>query len=114
MKQIPVDIKPEQRIHVYWNSHKKCFSIRDAKTLKVLAHVDTVTLRNVCFRVQPCGKKKGISNVNVYASGFLLNYNLIDGVEISYDADHFYVAQTGERVQYANIACFTDGKIFIS
>lgn len=39
------------RVFVYRNLHKGCLSVRDVKTRLVIAHVDSITLQDVKFKV---------------------------------------------------------------
>ena len=43
---------------VYWNLHKRCFSVRERG--RVVAHVDSITLRNALFVVQRAGYERTV------------------------------------------------------
>jgi len=45
-------------VFVYWNLHKKLFSVRDVKSGLVVAHKDTVVLDNVTFKVSEAGRQR--------------------------------------------------------
>jgi hypothetical protein len=59
------------KVDVYWNLHKKLFSIR--QNGKVIAHMGKLCLTDVDFRVQPAGRdrvrKTGRKNVHAYVKG---------------------------------------------
>lgn len=58
-------------MHVYWNLHKKCWSLRDKG--KVVAHMHRLGMTDVTFHVQPAGqaraRREGKKNVHAYAKG---------------------------------------------
>jgi len=62
------------KVDVYWNLHKKCYSVRHKG--KVIAHLDRVALRDVEWIVQPAGREKVLSekrkNVHAFARGYFV------------------------------------------
>lgn len=46
------------RVFVYRNLHKNCLSVRDVKTGLVVAHVDSIVLKNVKFKVSKSGRER--------------------------------------------------------
>lgn len=62
-----------QKVKVYFNLHKKCFSIMDVKTGLVIAHADAVNLHNVEFKVSETGRQRVIrekkKNVHAFVIG---------------------------------------------
>jgi hypothetical protein len=67
--EIPIGTK----VLVYRNLHKKCFSVVDTKTGKVISHTQSIDLDNVTFKVRECGRQKVIStkqkNVHAFVCG---------------------------------------------
>lgn len=63
------------KVRVYWNLHKKCWSIMDAKTNRVIGHDSIVCLIDVEFVVRQAGNRKvreeGKKNVHAFAVGTL-------------------------------------------
>lgn len=63
------------RVHVYRNLHLpgRAWSVRDVASGRVVAHVASVDLVGVVFRVQPAGRararREGRRNVHAYAAG---------------------------------------------
>jgi hypothetical protein len=47
-----------QEVFVYFNLHKKCFSVKDAKTGLVIAHTDKIELEEVTFKVSEAGRQR--------------------------------------------------------
>lgn len=62
-----------QKVKVYFNLHKKCYSIKDIKTGLVVAHSNEVTLVNCEFRVSESGRQRVLreqrKNVHAYVIG---------------------------------------------
>ena len=65
------------RVEVYWNLHKKCYSVRHRG--KVIDHVPYVVLRDVKWVVQPAGRRRVLrerkKNVHAFARGTWLRGN---------------------------------------
>lgn len=63
------------RVHVYWNIHKKCWSIKHKG--KVIKHADKVSLADCTFHVQPAGRARVLrekrKNVHAYICGTLVD-----------------------------------------
>ena len=82
-------------IDVYWNLHRKTFSLRDRRTGLVVGHTDNALLTNVRFIVQPAGlartRREGRKNVHAFLRGDgncyydleMSPYNA--GVEVTYN-----------------------------
>jgi len=60
-------------VDVYWNLHKKCWSVRDVQTGRVVAHEASVVLMDCKFVVQPGGRQRVIrekrKNVHAWVRG---------------------------------------------
>ncbi len=60
-------------VDVYFNLHKKVWSVRDRKTRLVVAHLDGLVLSGVTFRVSAAGnarvRSEGRKNVHAFARG---------------------------------------------
>ena len=61
------------RVEVYFNLHKKTFSVRSAKSGKVLLHTDEVHIENPEFVVHQSGRNRVLSegrkNVHAFVRG---------------------------------------------
>ena len=109
----------EIKARVYWNLHKKCWSIQDRTTGRVCMHVEAITLADAKFVVRPAGREKvrreGKKNVHAFAVG---DVSLRDGLATSsgrrvtynpYVNDTFVFVDTGEPVTDAHvISMWTD------
>lgn len=62
-------------VRCYWNLHKSCWSVQDAKTRRVIGHADKVLLREARFTVSQAGRQRvleeGRKNVHAFACGEL-------------------------------------------
>ena len=71
------NMTPPMRVEVYWNLHKKCWSVRHKG--KVIKHTLSVCLENVQWVVQPAGnarvRREGRKNVHAFARGTLIDPN---------------------------------------
>ena len=79
-----------ERVFVYRNLHKKCFSVKSLKTGRVIAHVNSIDLINVSFRVSQAGRQRVLrerrKNVHAGVVGFVasgLSNNL--NMDITYN-----------------------------
>lgn len=67
-----------QKVDIYWNLHKSCFSIRDRDSGKVTAHAAWFRLENARFIVQPAGRQRVLETrrkaVHAFIRGELSEY----------------------------------------
>ena len=94
-------IKVGQKVKVYFNLHKKLWSVQDAKSRLVIAHLDEVSLRDVEFKVSEAGRQRVLKeqrkNVHAFAVG-TLDETSQEGLKhrVSYNPyrfGHFYMAE---------------------
>ena len=74
-----------ERVMVYWNLHKKCFSLKSTKTGKVVAHRQQVTVFNATTKVSEAGRQRVLreKRKNVHA-GIVGNVLLEDHLDCGY------------------------------
>lgn len=114
-------MKPGTEVDVYWNLHRKQFSVRSRKTRRVIGHADLVVLADVQFVVGQKARQRAVRtgqrNVHAYARGVLCSP---DRGSISYPnevhynpfrAKHF-TDRWGRHVIRSRLAVLEDGKIF--
>ena len=72
-----------REVDVYFNLHKRVFSLRDRKTRRVIAHAESVELEGCEFRVSQAGRRRVLKEQrkNVHA--------VIRGVVKRIDAQHW-------------------------
>ena len=113
-----------QRVRVYWNLHKKCYSVQDCKTGRVVTHMKGFTLADAKFVVRQGGRQRvlreGKKNVHAFVTGRISLNNgvatIFKGAEkVTYNPyknDTFVFKDTGEPVTEAHvISVFTkDGR----
>ena len=118
-----------QRVMVYYNLHKKTFSVQ--KSGLILLHADYVKLKNVEFRVRKGGKEKvrkeKSKNVHAFVIGDIIEYceypcsdipTNVDGDVVTYNPykyDSFVLKNTEEPIYSASEVDMVNGpnKIFI-
>lgn len=63
------------KVRVYYNFHKKLFSVQDAKTRRVIAHLPELVLKDVEFKVYEAGRQRVLrekrKNVHAFVIGEL-------------------------------------------
>ena len=83
------------RVEVYWNLHRRCWSIREAGG-RVIAHATcSVALRDVRWVVQPAGNRRareeGRKNVHAFARGYIADraeakdFSRVPGCRLTYN-----------------------------
>jgi hypothetical protein len=79
-----------QIVEVYFNLHKKVFSIKDVKTGLVVAHTPIVNLYNAGFKVSEAGRQRVIKEQrkNVHARVVGAYVPLYDGEGVYLKAPH--------------------------
>lgn len=67
------------KVYVYYNLHKSCWSIKDYKTNKVIAHCQSIHLKDIEFRVRQGGRNRVIKeqskNVHAFVIGTVISFN---------------------------------------
>jgi hypothetical protein len=80
----------DMKVKVYFNLHKKLFSVVDCSTGKVVDHRYGLSLNDAEFRVQQGGRQRVLrekrKNVHAYILGDLdLSYAIPECVEVTYN-----------------------------
>ena len=101
-------------VEVYYNLHKKIFSVRHAG--RVWFHTNVLTLRNCKFAVQPAGRAKVLKekkkNVHAFIRGFFVrgddhtNHRMLHAQQAMYNpykTSTFVNVNSGEPVYEADI-----------
>jgi hypothetical protein len=101
------------RVQVYFNLHKKTYSIRSKKTRKVVGYSDNISLENIEFKVSESGRKRVLKeqrkNVHAVIEGDLVAHITLNkgmrGVTYNpYKYDSFVVKKSLEPIFEANTA----------
>lgn len=83
MQRTEAPYDPGHPVQVYFNLHRRCWSVRQRG--RVIGHATTMSLINVEWRVQPSGRERvrreGRKNVHAYASGCIHPVFTFDGFE---------------------------------
>ena len=76
------------RVRVYYNLHKKCFSVQDYKTGLVTKHTNKLNLSNAMFVVRKSGNERvrseGKKNVHAFVNGIVNDKQDYTKVGVSY------------------------------
>ena len=101
-------------VEVYYNLHKKTFSVRHAG--RVWFHTNVLTLHNCKFAVQPAGRAKVLEekrkNVHAFIRGFFVrgddhtNHRMLHAQQAMYNPYYFSTfvnVNSGEPVYEADI-----------
>jgi len=81
-----------ERVRVYWNLHKKCWSVQSCKTNRVVLHTDELTIYKPAFVVRKAGQKRvreeRTKNVHAFVVGTMtlhMDDDLPDNCRVSYN-----------------------------
>ena len=111
-----------ERVEVYFNLHKRVWSVRSCETGRVIGHFEFVALKNVQWVVRPAGREKvrreGRKNVHAFARGLLwvqgarqLSPSRLEGWEAltynPYKHETFVDKASGDPVQASDWAWMT-------
>ena len=106
------------RVEVYFNLHRKLWSVVDLSTGLVVEHVHEIAIANPVFTVQPAGRRKVIQqqrkNVHAYVRGERVAVASFDGKSerITYNPykhKSFVSVETGKPVYKKDIVSI-DGR----
>ena len=104
-----------QKVRVYWNLHRKCWSIQDCKSGLVIDHMSDLVLEDAKFVVRKGGQKRvreqGKKNVHAFAVGYIYKGNCIpyakgrlhldwDRVKYNPYTDDYFMHQRHDDNQY--------------
>jgi hypothetical protein len=114
------------KVDVYWNLHRKLYSVRDRSTGLVIAHVRRIRMEDVEFVVQPAGRERvretGRKSVHAFVRGTWLRNGggatALAFTAVTYNPyvnDTFVTRYDGLEVRHARRALLisghgTDGK----
>lgn len=108
-------------VEVYRNLHKNCWSVRNPKTGRVIAYVNTIHLENTVLVVRPAGREKVLrenrKNVHAFIKGTPSTCNQVHLAQVSYNPyryTSFVIQHTAERIANAKHIYFNNqGKVFM-
>lgn len=97
------------------------YSIRDAKTKKVINWSSAFTLKNVTFHVNEKVRQRVIANkrkeVHAWVKGELLMYDILPNLrrKITYDPykDMVFHFHSGKKIENASICSFTPHGVYV-
>lgn len=66
-------LRDGMRVRVYWNLHKKMYSVQDAKTGRVIHHTTAISLQDCKLSIRKAGqaraRREGRKNVHAFVTG---------------------------------------------
>lgn len=112
-----MNLEENKKVEVYFNLHKKMFSIRDFKTKIVITHLDELNLKNVVFKVNQKGRERVLKekrkNVHAYLIGdFTLkeendSSNFKEAYYNTYKTKEFIDKESSQELRQASfVKCF--------
>lgn len=101
------------RVEVYFNLHKRVFSVRNCKTGRVIGHTSSIKIKDPAFVVRKSGRLRVLrerkKNVHAFVRGELdASHQSTDAQEKlyynPYEVDSFMVCKTSEPIDKAKEA----------
>ena len=79
-----------ERVFVYRNLHRKCYSVRSMETGRVICHVDSITLTDAKFKVGKSGRERVLrerrKNVHAGVVGHVADVSLLgQSIKVTYN-----------------------------
>jgi hypothetical protein len=102
MFNAPWSFRAMRSVRCYWNLHRNCWSVQDARTRRVIGHATRILLDNAVFKVSEAGRARVLAerkkNVHAFACGALYAADWLD--------DHTFDWTSGDNayVRYAKRA----------
>jgi hypothetical protein len=112
-----------KKVYVYRNLHKKCWSVMDWKTKKVVEHCDEISLDSVVFKVSQAGRSRVNTErrKNVHAgvlgwvSGPKSQHSKLKN-QVTYNPythEMFRVEKFDTNIETADRVYMNNGKVFV-
>jgi hypothetical protein len=109
------------KVRVYKNLHKNCYSVKSVKTGLVVAHVDEIVLQNVKYLVYESGRKRVLEskqkNVHAFVEGYIIK-SVIDLNKPSkvcynpYKKGFFFYCSNGRKITSSKYAKINRNGVF--
>jgi hypothetical protein len=109
-------------VFIYRNLHKKCWSVKDWKTKRVIAHMDELHLTQCTFKVSEAGRQRALKeqrkNVHAGVLGYLSETGKSCEIRVTYNPykmDSFQVCADNSPICKTEHAFFDKaGHVFIA
>jgi hypothetical protein len=118
-----MNVEHGARVRVHFNLHRGDYSIVDPRTGRVVANVETVTLRDVTFRVGEKTRLRTVAtrsrSVHAYAVGIVEHVEHVDVSTFArvtynpYRRGAFYDVATGADVWRADVVTFAGAYCYV-
>lgn len=111
-----------RKVEVYFNLHKKVFSVRDGKTKRVITHLKEVHIKDAVFRVSEAGRQRVLrdkrKNVHAYVKGELVAYDDSSSTKLGYynpyTTETFVDKETNNPLLEASLVKFINKQVYYS
>lgn len=116
-------LENDQLVMIAFHLHKKCFSIRNAKSRKVIGYTNRIIIRDVFFPVSASGRQRALNerkkNVHAFVKGSydesLQSCDKLTFREAYYNpylVSSFVDRETFEPIEGADIVLCDRGKVY--
>lgn len=121
------------RVFIYWNLHKKCWSVRDVKTRKVVKHLTSLALYDCEFKVSEAGRQRVLREKRKHVHAGVVGNLLYDNIPPMYhppgpitenkwqvrynpyEVNSFQLKDTGSPIQQSDAAYFfPDRSVYVA
>lgn len=121
----PMNMNHQQRVRVYFNLHRKMFSIQRMtdKGWRIWLHASKVTIANPQFKVSEAGRQRVLREKRKNVHAFIVGDMVLEGADtiqpsiaVTYNPylmDSFQVRDTGKPVHSAKYAVLEGRNILI-
>lgn len=110
------------KVRVYRNLHKKCFSVKCMKTNRVIAHVDSITLKDTTYPVSLAGRNRVLTerrkNVHAFVQGIVESIQQTDITNMKkvcynpYKKAYFFYCSNGKPVKTSSYTTLTSKGVY--
>lgn len=107
----------KDKVDVYWNINRRCFSIKSCSTGRVVGYTDAINLVKAQFIVREAGRQRVLreqqKNVHAFVRGYITQASLASADRQAkynpYKNDKFVDKQTGQPIESADaVELFTN------
>ncbi|NOU99522.1 hypothetical protein [Paenibacillus planticolens] len=81
-----------QKVAIYYNLHKRCLSVKDHRTGKIVAHEHSLLLENVLFKVSQKGRQRVLREKRKNVHAFIIG-DKISTIPTELDLEHYNKAK---------------------
>ncbi|MCJ8014181.1 hypothetical protein MUG84_20935 [Paenibacillus sp. KQZ6P-2] len=72
-----MDNKSNHKVAIYYNLHKRCLSVKDHRTGRIIAHEQSLLLENVLFKVSQKGRERVLREKRKNVHAFIIGDKIL-------------------------------------